>query len=238
VGLPEIEQGANLGALLAKAAAPDEDEVVVVSQKIVSKAEGRLRRLAEVKPEGRAIELAEKTAKDPRLVQLALEESRTVLRAERDVLICETNAGWVCANAGIDNSNVPEGVVALLPVDGDASARRIRAEIRENSGRSPAVLVADSFGRAWRLGQVEVALGCAGLSPLQDWRGRADAGGRELEATEIATADQLVAFADLVRDKDSGIPGAVISGLGHLVTPDDGPGAAALQRPLGEDLFR
>ncbi|MGZ5326472.1 MAG: coenzyme F420-0:L-glutamate ligase, partial [Solirubrobacterales bacterium] len=158
--------------------------------------------------------------------------------AEPDVLICETRSGWICANAGIDASNLPAGQVALLPLDADASARRIRAQIAEQAGASPAVLVADSFGRPWRLGQADIAIGCAGIAPLADWRGRADAAGRRLEATEIALADQIAAAADLVRDKDSRIPGAVIAGLGHLVTADDGPGAAAMQRPPTEDLFR
>lgn len=239
-GLPEIVAGAELGTLIADAAAPASDEIVVLSQKIVSKAEGRLRSLAEVEPGEEALRLAERTGKDPRLVDLALGESRAVIRAERDVLICETTSGLICANAGIDSSNLlGRGHVALLPEDPDASARGIRAQIGERGGGgAPALVIADSFGRPWRLGQAEVAIGCAGIAPLHDWRGRADAGGRKLEATEIAVADQLAPVADLVRDKDSGIPGAVIAGLGHLVTADDGPGAAAMQRPIDEDLFR
>jgi coenzyme F420-0:L-glutamate ligase/coenzyme F420-1:gamma-L-glutamate ligase len=153
-------------------------------------------------------------------------------------LICETNSGWICANAGIDASNLPAGRVALLPVDADESARRIRAEIAAAACARPAVLIADSFGRPWRLGQADIAIGCAGLAPVADWRGRADAGGRELEATEIAHADEIAAAADLVRDKDSGIPGAVIAGLKELVSAEDGPGAAAIQRAASEDLFR
>ncbi len=234
-----MEAGAELGRLIAAAAEPQSDEVVVLSQKVVSKAEGRVRDLAEVDPGAEAQELAESLGKDPRVVQLILEESRAVLRAENGVLITETHGGWICANAGIDASNVPgEDTVALLPEDADASARRIRGEIREATEASPAVVIADSFGRPWRLGQVDVAIGCAGLSPLDDWRGRADVGGRELSATEVAVADQLAAAADLVRDKDSAIPGAVISGYGALVTSEDGPGAAALRRPPDRDLFR
>ena len=173
-------------------------------------------------------------------MELILAESRAVIRAVPGVLITETQDGWICANAGIDASNLPGGEdsVALLPVDGDASARRIRAELREASGHSPAVVVADSFGRPWRLGQADVAIGCAGIAALDDWRGRVDQHGRELSATAIAVADQLAAAADLVRDKDSAVPGAVISGLAHLVTDDDGPGASAQQRPAAEDLFR
>jgi len=237
-GLPEIEPGAELGKLIADAAAPTAEEIVVVSQKVVSKAEDRVRELAGIEPDERATELASRTDKDPRMVALALEESRQVIRAEPGVLICETNAGWICANAGIDASNLPAGHVALLPIDADESARRIRAEISAAKGAKPAVVIADSFGRPWRLGQADIAIGCAGIAPVADWRGRADAGGRELEATEIAHADELAAAADLVRDKDSGVPGAVIAGLGGLVNADDGPGAAAIQRPAAEDLFR
>jgi coenzyme F420-0:L-glutamate ligase/coenzyme F420-1:gamma-L-glutamate ligase len=237
-GLPEISEGDQLGDLIAAAADPGGDEIVVLSHKIVSKAEGRVRDLAAVEPGGRAIELAARTGKDPRLVELALQESRAVIRAEPDVLICETSSGWICANAGIDASNLPAGQVALLPLDADTSARRMRAQIAERTGTSPAILIADSFGRPWRLGQADIAIGCAGIAPLADWRGRADAGGRALEATEIALADQIAAAADLVRDKDSGVPGAVIAGLGHMVSAEDGPGAAALQRPAAEDLFR
>ncbi|HZK15006.1 MAG TPA: coenzyme F420-0:L-glutamate ligase, partial [Solirubrobacterales bacterium] len=136
-------------------------------------------------------------------------------------------------------SNLAEpGTVALLPRDPDASARRIRGEIRAAAGVAPAVIVADSFGRAWRLGQAEVAIGCAGLDPLDDWRGRADAGGRALEATEIAIADEAAAAADLVRDKASRVPVAIVRGLDRHVSAEDGPGATALRRPRDQDLFR
>jgi coenzyme F420-0:L-glutamate ligase/coenzyme F420-1:gamma-L-glutamate ligase len=237
-GLPEISTGARLGQLIADAASPAGGEIVVVSQKIVSKAEGRTRRLDQVEPGPEAVRLAARTGKDAALVELALAESRAVIRAEPGVLICETNDGWICANAGIDASNTPGGEVTLLPEDADASARRLRAEIRERGGEGPAIVIADSFGRPWRLGQADIAIGCAGVAALDDWRGRPDAGGRALEATEIALADQIAATADLVRDKDSGAPGAVISGLEEFVTDDDGPGARAIQRPLDEDLFR
>lgn len=238
-GLGEIRQGDVLGELIATTAEPSDGEIVVVAQKIVSKAEGRLRRLDQVRPGGRARDLAERTGKDPALVELALGESRSVVRAEPGVLITETKGGWICANAGIDSSNLPgEGWVALLPVDADESARRVRAEIRAETGTSPAVLIADSFGRPWRLGQTDVALGCAGLAPIDDWRGRRDAHGRELAVTAIAAADEIAAAADLVRDKDSGVPGAIVSGLEHLVRAKDGPGARSLQRPRADDLFR
>jgi coenzyme F420-0:L-glutamate ligase / coenzyme F420-1:gamma-L-glutamate ligase len=210
----------------------------VISQKAVSKAEGRIRRLDEVEPSARARELAAELEKDPALVELILAESARVVRAERGILITETHQGWVCANAGIDSSNLAEGLVSLLPVDGDASARRIRGEIAAASGSTPAVVIADSFGRAWRLGQADIAIGCAGLEPVADWRGRRDRQGQELSATVIAVADELAAAADLTREKDSGVPVAIVSGLGDLVTPEDGPGATELRRPADEDLFR
>ena len=238
-GLPEIDRGADLGSLIADFGEPREGEVIVVSQKIVSKAEGRIRRLSEVEPGARAREVAEATDKDPALVELVLAESDSVVRAEPGVLIVETRGGWVCANAGIDSSNVADDdLVALLPDDADASARAIRERLRDRTSFSPAVVIADSFGRPWRLGQTDVAIGCAGLAPLNDWRGRADARGRELAATVIADADQIAAAADLVRDKVSGTPAAIVAGLERLVTAEDGPGARAMQRPRDDDLFR
>jgi coenzyme F420-0:L-glutamate ligase/coenzyme F420-1:gamma-L-glutamate ligase len=238
--MPEVAAGDELGGPLAAAApALSGTDVVVVSQKIVSKAEGRTARLQDVEPGAPARELAERLERDPRLVQLILDQSRRVVRAERGVLIVETLGGWVCANAGIDASNVPGGeVVALLPEDGDASARRIRDEIMAACGARPGVVVADSFGRPWRLGQVDVAIGCAGLAPIDDWRGRRDREGMELKATAPAVADEAAAAADLVRDKASGTPAALVRGLDRYVIDDDGPGAAALRRAEADDLFR
>ena len=240
-GMPEVAEGMKVGELIGERASLADGDVVVISQKIVSKAEGRVVPLASAIPGAEARRLAAVLGKEPSLVELILAESREVLRAERGVLIVETRHGFVCANAGIDSSNLPEeGTVALLPEDPDASARRIRAEISTASGGSPiiAVVISDSFGRAWRLGQVEVAIGCAGLTPLDDWRGRADASGRELEATLIAIADEAAAAADLVRDKTSRTPVAIVRGLGRYVSAEDGPGAAPLRRPRDEDLFR
>ncbi|HSS42527.1 MAG TPA: coenzyme F420-0:L-glutamate ligase [Solirubrobacterales bacterium] len=233
-GLPEVSEGMKLGELIAERAELQDGDVVVISQKVVSKAEGMVRRLAEVEPSERAIELGKRLGKEAELVELILSESREILREER-VLITETKHGFVCANAGIDSSNLPDdGTVCLLPEDPDASARAIRAEISQLVG----VVIADSFGRAWRLGQTEVAIGCAGLAPMDDWRGREDSSGRELTATAIAIADQVAAAADLVRVKDSGVPAVVVRGLDRYVTAEDGPGAAALRRPPAEDLFR
>jgi coenzyme F420-0:L-glutamate ligase / coenzyme F420-1:gamma-L-glutamate ligase len=238
-GLPEIENGDRLGAMVAERAGLRDGDIVVVAQKAVSKAEGRVRRLGEVEPSPKARELASALAKDPALVHLVLAESRSVIRADRGVLIVETTSGWICANAGIDASNVRgDDAVTLLPTDPDASARRIRSEIGERCGRTPAVVVSDSFGRPWRLGQADVAIGCAGLAALDDWRGRRDRAGRELSATVVAVADEVAAAADLARDKAVGVPALVVRGLERLVTPQDGPGAAAIRRRESDDLFR
>ena len=243
-GLPEVEPGDALGDLIARAVANGgttlaDDDVVVVSQKIVSKAEGRVVELADVDPGERAIELAERLGKDPRVVELVLRESADVVRADRGVLIVEGRAGWISANAGIDASNVPgEERVTLLPEDSDASARRLRSELRDVAGAAPAVVIADSFGRPWRIGQTDVAIGCAGLTAVDDWRGRRDGHGTELTATAIAVADEVAAAADLVRAKDEGVPVTIVRGLGRFVTVDDGPGAAALRRAREDDLFR
>jgi coenzyme F420-0:L-glutamate ligase/coenzyme F420-1:gamma-L-glutamate ligase len=243
-GLPEVERGDPLGTLIADAIREGGErlaaaDVVAISQKVVSKAEGRVRDLAAVEPGRRALELARALGRDPRLVELILSESRAVVRAERGVLIVEARSGWICANAGIDASNVPgELGVTLLPEDPDASARRLRAELEAATGLAPAVVIADSFGRPWRLGQTDVAIGCAGLAPLDDRRGRRDREGRELAATEVAVADQVAAAADLTRTKESGAPACLVRGLGRFVSVEDGPGAGALRRPEAEDLFR
>jgi coenzyme F420-0:L-glutamate ligase / coenzyme F420-1:gamma-L-glutamate ligase len=238
-GLPEVREGDRLGEMLAAAADLETGDVVVVSQKAVSKAEGRVRDLDAIEAGPRARELAEGLGKDPALVQLVLDESRAVIRAERGVLVTETHSGWICANAGIDSSNVPgDRRVTLLPADPDASARAIRGQLRSAAGVTAAVVVADSFGRPWRLGQTDVAIGCAGLDPLRDQRGEHDREGRELTATVVAIADQLAAAADLVRRKAEGVPAVVVRGLADLVVEQDGPGAASIRRPAADDLFR
>lgn len=241
-GLPEIAEGDPLGELIAGRCELRDGDVVAIAQKVVSKAEGRRVRLSEVEPGEQAMALAASLGKDPTLVELILRESRRIVRSER-VLIVETPSGLVCANAGIDSSNSGGGPggdddVILLPRDPDASARRLRAELREASGCLLAVVVTDSFGRPWRVGQSEVAIGCAGISPLDDWRGRRDRDGRELAATEIAIADEVAAASDLVRDKASGTPAVIARGLGERVAEEDGPGAAALRRAPADDLFR
>jgi len=243
-GVPEVAKGSSPGALIAAAAdragtAITDADVVVVSQKIVSKAEGRVRNLGEVEPGPDALVMAARIDKDPRLVELILAESRRIVRAERRVLVVETHGGWICANAGIDASNVPgDETVALLPEDADESARQLRGDLGAASGSRPGVIIADSFGRPWRLGQTDVAIGCAGIRPIDDWRGRTDREGRPLGATAVAVADELAAAADLVRDKSSGVPAVLIRGAGRWVDAGDGPGAAALRRAEAEDLFR
>jgi coenzyme F420-0:L-glutamate ligase/coenzyme F420-1:gamma-L-glutamate ligase len=241
-GLPEIRAGDEPARLVADALSDERvagDDVLVVAHKLISKAEGRTRRLTEVQSGERALALARQLDKDPRLVQVVLDETREVRRAERGVLITVTHHGFVCANAGVDASNAPDDdTVILLPADPDASARRLRAGLRELLGLAPAVLVTDSFGRAWRTGQCDVAIGCAGLTVLDDWRGRTDIRGRELRATVIAVADQLAAAADLARAKDAMQPAILVRGSGRWVTADDGPGVAPLLRDPEHDLFR
>jgi coenzyme F420-0:L-glutamate ligase/coenzyme F420-1:gamma-L-glutamate ligase len=235
-GLPEVRPGDDLAAFIAAAAGGGlrAGDVLVVAHKVVSKAEGATVALAGVRPSERALALARTTGHDPRHVQVVLDQSTEVVRARPGVLIARTKHGFVCANAGVDASNAPApGTLVCLPQDPDGSARALRAAL---PGR-PAVVIADSFGRAWRHGQAEVAIGIAGLRPLADWRGRRDSVGRELRATWIALADEAAAVADLVRDKVSREPAVVVRGLERHVTDDDGPGAAALVRPRDEDLF-
>jgi coenzyme F420-0:L-glutamate ligase/coenzyme F420-1:gamma-L-glutamate ligase len=246
-GIPEITPRDDLAGLIATALTSDprmatpvsNGDVLVIAHKVVSKAEGRIRDLGDVEPGPRALQLADALGKDPRHVQVVLDESREVLRASHGVLICVTHHGFVCANAGVDASNVPgDEALVMLPRDPDASARNLRARLGDLLGAKPAILITDSFGRAWRHGQADIAIGCAGLAPLEDWRGRTDAVGRELKATRIAVADELAAAADLARTKDGALPVIVVRGADRHVSSDDGPGAAAMIRPESEDLFR
>jgi coenzyme F420-0:L-glutamate ligase / coenzyme F420-1:gamma-L-glutamate ligase len=236
--VPEIKPGDDLAAILGAAAARLEGglkptDVLAVAHKVVSKAEGRVVRLAEVFPGWQAHELAEQHGKDPHHVQVILDEAEEVLRADRGRIICRTRHGFVCANAGVDASNTgrPRTVV-LLPEDPDASARALRHEL------GCAIVITDSFGRPWRQGQAEVAIGCAGIDAAEDWRGRPDSEGRPLAATVIAIADEIAGAADLVRGKDTREPAVRIRGLERHVTAEDGAGAAALVRAVEDDLFR
>ncbi|CAB4333953.1 unannotated protein [freshwater metagenome] len=235
-GLPEISPGDDLAAMITAAAEQpiDAGDLLVIAHKIVSKAEGSTVELADIEPSPRAIEIAERQQRDPRQVEVILQQSASIIRDSGDLLVCRTHHGLICANAGVDASNSgAEGRLVLLPRDPDASARALRAALPGH----PAVLITDSFGRAWRLGQVDVAIGLAGLTPLEDWRGRKDSEGRPLSATLIAVADQAAAAADLARTKDGSCPAVVVRGLDRLISVDDGPGAQALLRPPSEDRF-
>jgi coenzyme F420-0:L-glutamate ligase/coenzyme F420-1:gamma-L-glutamate ligase len=239
LGIPEVRPGDDLAALIAAAAERigglEASDVLAVAHKVVSKSEGRIVRLADVAPGPRAQALAAEYDKDPRHVEVVLSESAEVVRADAGRLICRTRHGFVCANAGVDASNAADaGTLILLPLDPDGSARALRAALPTH----PAVVITDSFGRAWRNGQCEVAIGCAGLAPLEDWRGLPDTAGREMRATVIAIADEAAAASDLARAKDSREPAIRLRGLGRHVTADDGPGVTALVRAPEDDLFR
>jgi coenzyme F420-0:L-glutamate ligase / coenzyme F420-1:gamma-L-glutamate ligase len=239
-GLPEIARGADLGVLIANAVTKitrtvEIDDVFVVAQKIVSKAEGAVVKLDEVSPSPAAEEWAAEHHKDPRVVEVILRESRRIVRMAHGVLIAETHHGFVCANAGVDTSNVPPGFATLLPRDPDASAARLRDELTGAFGCSIPVIVSDTFGRAWREGAVNVAIGVAGLQPLLDYRGCADSFGRMLQSTVIAIADELASAAELVMRKTAGTPVAIVRGAGEW----SGEGAARmLVRDASRDLFR
>jgi coenzyme F420-0:L-glutamate ligase/coenzyme F420-1:gamma-L-glutamate ligase len=234
-GIPEIHPGDDLAQLVEAAGGPvSADEILVIAHKAVSKAEGSLVELTSVEPGERAVEIAADQGRDPRHVQVILDQSSELIRSEGGVLVCRTRHGFICANAGVDASNSGgDGVLVCLPEDPDASARQLRAALPNQ----PAVVITDSFGRPWRVGQADVAIGVAGLGPLEDWRGMADKDGRTMEATWVAIADEVAAAADLARRKDAGQPAVLVRGLGRYVTREDGPGAAALLRPPAEDLF-
>ncbi len=228
-----MEEGDDLAALVAAAAELEDGDVVVLAQKVVSKAEGRVVRLDDVEPSARARELA--GDEDARRIEVILRESARVVRSRPPLVIAETRHGFVCASAGVDASNAPgEGFLVLLPEDPDASAERIRARLRELTGLNVAVLVTDSFGRPWRQGTTDVAIGAAGLRVLLDLRGVRDRAGYELHATTIAVADEIASAAELVMGKVGGIPGAVVRGLSVA-----GEGRARdLVMPPERDLFR
>jgi coenzyme F420-0:L-glutamate ligase/coenzyme F420-1:gamma-L-glutamate ligase len=240
-GVPEVKPGDDLASLLIAAAREQRldflhGDVLVVTQKVVSKAEGRLVDLREVVPSPFAEELARNWAKDPRLVEVVLRESRRIVRMDRGVIICETRHGFVCANAGVDQSNVPGGtVVSLLPEDPDRSAQRIREAVRERTGAEIAVIVSDTFGRPWREGNTDVAIGVAGIEPLLSYVGTEDPHGYTLRVSVSAVADELASAAELVMGKVSNIPAALVRGFPF--TPSEGS-ARALVRRAERDLFR
>jgi coenzyme F420-0:L-glutamate ligase/coenzyme F420-1:gamma-L-glutamate ligase len=232
-GLPEIGEGDDLGALLAERAELEDGDVLVVAQKVVSKVEGRVIRLGDVEPTERARELAGE--RDPRQLEVILRESVRLVRTRPPLVIAETRHGFVCASAGVDASNAPEpGTVVLLPENPDASAARLRDRVRELTGAEVGVIVSDSFGRPWRQGTTDIAIGAAGIRPLLDLKGVRDDAGYELHATLIAVADELAGAAELVLGKTDGVPAAVIRGVDAA-----GEGNARdLIMPPERDLFR
>jgi coenzyme F420-0:L-glutamate ligase/coenzyme F420-1:gamma-L-glutamate ligase len=241
VGMPEVRPGDDLAALILEAAGAqgadiEDGDVLVVTQKIVSKAEGRLVDLRQVEPSPHARELAAQTGKDARLLEVILRESRRIVRQEGGVIICETEHGFVCANAGVDTSNVGGGMVSLLPQNPDQSAERIRAAIQERkAGISVAVIISDTFGRPWREGHTNVAIGVAGMSPIKDYVGQRDPHGYVLRVSAMAVADELAAAAELVMGKLSRVPVAIVRGLDYQRAEGS---AKELIRPAERDLFR
>lgn len=239
--LPEVRPGDDLAGHILGAVAREEvglltGDVVVVTQKIVSKAEGRLLNLREVVPSAFALQIAQRTEKDPRLVEVVLRESRRIVRMDQRLLICETHHGYVCANAGVDRSNIPgEDYVSLLPVDPDASAERLRQAFQERAGVQTAVLISDSFGRPWREGTTEVAVGAAGLEPVVSYIGQPDTESHILQTTAIAIADMLASAAGLVMEKLSHVPVAILRGFPY---PPGNRGARSMTRAAERDLFR
>jgi coenzyme F420-0:L-glutamate ligase / coenzyme F420-1:gamma-L-glutamate ligase len=240
-GLPNITPGMDLAQLIVEATQAQEltftgGDILVVTQKIVSKAEGQLVELHTVTPSPFAVQVAKVQEKDPQIVEVVLRESKRVVRMAQRTIIAETHHGFVCAHAGVDESNVAgEGTVVLLPVDADASARRLRQDIRERTGVELAVIISDTFGRPWRQGLANVAIGIAGMEPFKDYRGLPDTEGRILKVTTLAVADELAAAAELVMGKLDRVPVALIRGYPY--TPGDGT-ATQLVRAPERDLFR
>ncbi len=241
-GIPEVAAGADLPALIGDAIASsgaglETGDIVVVTHKIVSKAEGQVVDLTTVEPSVLATQWGERWGKDPRRIEVVLREARRVVRMHNGLIIAETAHGFVCANAGIDLSNVERGYAALLPVDSDRSARRIRDALRFRFGIHVAVIVSDTFGRTWRRGVTDVAIGCAGIAAVIDLRGTSDALGREMQVTEVALADEIASAAELVMGKSTNIPVAVVRGLeaGWFRTSSI---ADEMIRHPADDLFR
>jgi coenzyme F420-0:L-glutamate ligase/coenzyme F420-1:gamma-L-glutamate ligase len=239
-GLPEIKSGDDIAALILAALdagrveARDLD-VFVIAQKIISKAEGRIVQLATVAPSALATQWAADYGKDARMVEVVLRESKRIVRMDRGVLISETSHGFICANAGVDASNVQEGTVALLPEDPDRSAKVIKQSLDKRLGIRTAVIISDTFGRPWRDGLVNVALGVAGIAAVSDLRGKRDWLGQTLKVTTVAVADEIASAAELVMDKSAGVPVAIVRGLKY--EPAEGTGHDLI-RPAEQDIFR
>jgi coenzyme F420-0:L-glutamate ligase/coenzyme F420-1:gamma-L-glutamate ligase len=236
----EVASGDCVGRLICAACAQEDialsdNDVLVIAQKIVSKAEGQMVDLAKIVPSARAVELAQQLDKEAALVEVILSESRSIVRTGGRALVVETHHGFICANAGVDQSNVGKDRVALLPRDPDGSARRIRDAIRQQTGKTPAVIISDSFGRPWRIGTVDVAVGIAGLKAVKDERGSTDRYGYQLKAAVAAVADEIAAAAELVMGKRDGVPVVVVRGC---ELEKEAGSVQELLRPKAEDLFR
>lgn len=239
-GLAEVHPGDDVARLVVDAAAAQgtpiaSHDVLVIGQKVISKAEGRLLRLSQVEPSPATRRMAENLGRDPRLLEVILRESRRVVRMDKGVIITETHHGWICANSGVDQSNVDPDTVALLPEDSDRSARAFRERVHALTGAEVAVIVADTFGRPWREGLTNVAIGLAGMAALRDYIGVPDSAGRPLQATILAVADELAGAAEIVMGKLDRIPAAIVRGL-RLDTGD--AGSKPLLRDPARDLFR
>lgn len=241
-GIPLVQRGDNLAELILRALEAmrlklEHGDILTVCQKIVSKAEGRLVNLKDIEPSAMARKFAARWDKDPRAVELVLRQTSRIVRMDNAVLIVETGPGWVCANAGIDESNsLADDRAILLPEDADASAARLRADLKRLTGAAIAVLITDTFGRPWRDGLTEVCIGIAGIDPMLDLRGTTDLGGRELHHTVIAQADELAAAAGLLMPKAGAIPAVLVRGYQFVSV--EGASAKALIRPAASDLFR
>jgi coenzyme F420-0:L-glutamate ligase/coenzyme F420-1:gamma-L-glutamate ligase len=239
-GLPEVHEGSDVAGLVVAALSRSrirlkDGDIVVVKQKIVSKAEGQVVRLSEVIPSKRAEGLAKAEGKDPQLIELVLRESARVVRSGHGVVITETKHGFVCANSGVDQSNVGKGCASLLPADSDLSARRIRKTLEDRTGRRLAVVVTDTFGRPWRRGQTDVAIGCSGIDPLVSLRGKVDRFGYALRVTEPAVVDEVAGAAELAMGKLDRVPVAVVRGV-RYASGEGGVKSLIMQRE--RDLFR
>jgi coenzyme F420-0:L-glutamate ligase / coenzyme F420-1:gamma-L-glutamate ligase len=239
-GLPEITRGEDLARLIAAAAAAQgtpltAGDLLVISQKIVSKAEGRMVRLSDITPSPETATMAEEIGRDPRLVEVILRESRRIVRKDKGVLIVETQHGWICANAGVDQSNVDADTACLLPEDSDRSARELRDGLRRLTGHDLGIIIADTFGRPWREGLTNIAIGVAGLEPIKSYLGEKDPAGHVLQATIIALADELAGAAEPVMGKLDRIPVAIVRGLAWQ---RGDTGSSALLRDPARDLFR
>jgi coenzyme F420-0:L-glutamate ligase/coenzyme F420-1:gamma-L-glutamate ligase len=239
-GIPEVQPGDAVADLAVAAAARQgtplgPGDILVVTQKVISKAEGRLVALAQVSPSAIALSMASELGRDPRLVEVILREARRIVRMDKGILIVETHHGWICANAGVDQSNVEADTVTLLPEDADRSARLVRDRVRSLTGADVGVIIADTFGRPWREGLANAAIGVAGLTPLRSYLGEQDPGGHTLQATILAVADEVAGAAELVMGKLDRVPAAIVSGL---ALPAGEEGSKSLRRDPSRDLFR